>query len=97
MSSSESNNNESDCKIAKADYKTPSYTRKAIKKYDEKIREDTEKNANRLEYQRVYYQKKVNKKNNEMLLQKIITVIEDDNVDFTKQLFEILKEKINKI
>ena len=33
-----------------------------------------------------------------MLLQKIITVTEeDDNVDFTKQLFEILKEKINKI
>ena len=29
---------------------------------------------------------------------KIINVIEDDNnVDFTKQLFEILKDKINKI
>ena len=98
MSSCESNNNENECKIAKSEYKTPSYTRKAIKKYDEKIREDPEKNAKRLEYQRVYYQKKVNKKNNDLLLHKIITVIEDDNnVDFTKQLFEILKEKINKI
>ena len=46
MSSSESNNNESDCKIAKPDYKTPSYTRKAIKntmKKSEKTQKKTQR------------------------------------------------------
>ena len=98
-SSSESNDNVNKrVRTSKTDYKTPSYIRKALKKYDDKIREDPEKNQKRLEYQRAYYQKKLTKKNNDLLLQKIINVIQDDNnVDFTKQLFEILKDKINKI
>ena len=101
-SSSETNDNNNTVvkrtRTTKTEYKTPSYVRKALKKYDEKIREDPEKNQKRLEYQRNYYQKKIDKKNNDILLQKIITVIEDDNnIDFTKQLFEIIKDKMNKI